>query len=120
MSAGGLGFATYTYERAQDRYEQAARLTGGNPAHGEEWLIRFGCTSCHTIPGLQRADGLVGPDLGQFSRRLYIAGRLENSPDNLTRWIVDPRAVDPRTAMPRTGISKNEARDIAAYLYAMP
>jgi cytochrome c1 len=104
----------------QSRQEAAARLAGGDPSRGAGSLVRYGCTGCHSIPGLPRADGLVGPDLGSLSRRVYIAGRLENSSDNLTRWIVDPKAIDPRTAMPRTGISENEARDIVAYFYAMP
>ena len=115
--AGGVGFAIYSYERAQKRSVEAARLTGGDPARGEGALVRYGCSGCHTIPGFQRADGLVGPELGGLSRRIYIAGRLENSPDNLVRWIVDPKSVDPKTAMPRTGISEAEARDVIAYLY---
>jgi cytochrome c1 len=43
---------------------------------------------------------------------------LLNTPENLVRWIVDPRAVNPHTAMPVTGISAAEARDVVAYLYA--
>ena len=35
-------------------------------------------------------------------------------------WIVDPRKVDPKSAMPATGITPEDARDVAAYLYAQP
>jgi cytochrome c len=31
--------------------------------------------------------------------------------------ILDPRGLDPKTRMPQTGISEQEARDVAAYLY---
>jgi cytochrome c1 len=55
-------------------------------------------------------------DLGA---RVYLGGRLTNTPGNLIRWIEDPRAVDPQTAMPTTGISKREARDMAAYLLTL-
>jgi cytochrome c2 len=64
--------------------------------------------------------GRVGPPLGGLKERVYIAGRLTNTPEHLIEWIVDPRAVDPKTAMPVTGVSKSEARHIAAYLLSLP
>jgi cytochrome c1 len=51
---------------------------------------------------------------------VYIAGRLTNAPEHLIDWIVDPRAADPRTAMPVTGVSRSQARHIAAYLLSLP
>ena len=51
------------------------------------------------------------------AQRVYVAGRLANTPDNLIRWIRDPRAVEPHTAMPAVGLDEAGARDIAAYLY---
>lgn len=48
--------------------------------------------------------------------RVYLAGVLPNTPENLVRWIYDPRGVSPRSAMPNTGVSEAEAREIAAYL----
>jgi cytochrome c1 len=33
------------------------------------------------------------------------------------QWIVDPHSVSPKTAMPVTGISIDDARDVAAFLY---
>jgi cytochrome c len=48
-----------------------------------------------------------------------IAGELPNSPDNLVRWIKDPKAVEPGTAMPDLGLTDDEARDVAAYLYTL-
>jgi len=44
---------------------------------------------------------------------------LPNSPENLIRWIVNRREVNPKTAIPVTGISEEEARDVAAYLYSL-
>jgi cytochrome c1 len=48
-----------------------------------------------------------------------IAGRLPNQPENLIRWIAHPQSVDPQTAMPDPGISEDEARHVAAYLYTL-
>ncbi|MGX9425484.1 MULTISPECIES: c-type cytochrome [Bradyrhizobium] len=104
---------------SQHRTERVARaMTGGDPSHAPEIMRRYGCTGCHTIPGVAGADGQVGTPLAGLRGRVYIAGVAANSPDNLVRWIVAPQAFSPRTAMPATGITEAEARDVAAYLYA--
>lgn len=86
---------------------------------GEELIQTYGCGTCHTIPGVRGADGLVGPPLTSFRERGYIAGRLTNTPENLARWIADPQDVDPETAMPDLGVSRSQAEDIAAYLHTL-
>ncbi len=91
----------------------------GDPQRGEALIRNYGCGSCHTIPGIYNARGLVGPPLMYFSRRTMIAGELPNSPDNLVRWLRNPKAVEPRTAMPDLGLSNDQAQDIAAYLYTL-
>jgi cytochrome c1 len=88
----------------------------GNPQHGRQLIVAYGCGSCHTIPGIYRARGLVGPPLYFFSRRTMIAGELPNNPDNLVRWLLNPKAVEPGTAMPAVGLNRQQAQDIAAYL----
>jgi cytochrome c len=91
--------------------------TGGNPQQGRQLIVTYGCGACHTVPGVRRADGLVGPRLADLRRRTYIAGVVPNTPENLVRWIEQPQAFSPRTAMPDVGASAAEARDITAYLY---
>jgi cytochrome c len=103
----------------RDRDESAAMLTGGDPRQGAALIDAYGCDACHTIPGIRGADAQVGPALGGVVERVYIAGVLKNTPENLVRWIQDPQAVDERTAMPTLGVSEREARHIAAYLYSL-
>ena len=98
---------------------EAAAMTGGDPSRGPDLLRKYGCQSCHTIPGVAGADGLVGPPLAGIASRSYIGGVLPNAPENMLRWIRDPRAVDPLTAMPNTGVTPSDARHIAAYLYTL-
>ena len=93
--------------------------TGGNIRAGRALLQAYGCGSCHVIPGVPDAQGLVGPPLYFWARRTYIAGELPNTPDNLVRWIVSPPSVEPGTAMPTLGVSDQQARDMAAYLYTI-
>lgn len=101
------------------RFAGAAALTGGDPRAGREKARDAGCGSCHTIPGVPGARALVGPPLAGIAERMYIAGVLTNTPDHMVRWIQDPPAVDSATAMPSLGLTEADARDIAAYLYAM-
>jgi cytochrome c len=91
-------------------------VSGGDPAAGKVLIMRYGCGSCHTVPGVRGADALVGPPLVHWSRRSFIAGKLANTPANLESWIEDPQAVWPGNDMPDLHVSPAEARNIAAYL----
>ena len=93
--------------------------TGGVAARGHATILIKDCGSCHTIPGVRGANGMVGPPLYFFSRRTYIAGQLPNSPENLVRWVRSPQSVEANTAMPNLGLSEQQARDVAAYLYTL-
>jgi cytochrome c len=97
----------------------ARQLTGGEPRRGPQQIRNYGCDSCHTIPGVLTADATVGPPLTQVARRTYLAGRIENTPENMIRWIRQPLSVDEKTAMPNTGVTERDARDIVAYLYTL-
>jgi cytochrome c2 len=99
--------------------DEARGLTGGDPARGRFALDAYGCGTCHTIPGVPEARGLVGPPLTHFANRLYVAGAAPNTPDNLVAWIEGPRRLAPETAMPDLGVGQFDARDIAAYLYTL-
>ena len=95
------------------------QVAGGEVARGRLLLAQYQCGSCHQIPGVDNARGMAGPGLDVFGRRSYVAGFLPNYPDALVRWIVDPPAVKPGTAMPAMGVSAQDARHMAAYLYSL-
>ena len=102
---------------ACDAAGTARVMPDADPEAGRVLITRFGCGTCHVIPGVRAADGLVGPPLTDWSRRVYLAGRYPNSPDNLVRWLLDPPRHAPATVMPDLDLSPEQARDIAAYLY---
>ena len=106
-------------EAALDARNAAAAMTGGDPERGAVIARKYGCQACHTIPGVVGADGLVGPPLSGIASRSYIGGVLANTPENMVRWIRDPKGVDSLTAMPNTGVTESDARHIAAYLYTL-
>jgi cytochrome c1 len=65
-----------------------------------------------------RTAALAQP-LSAWRHRSYIAGRLPNRPDVLARWIAAPQALVPGTAMPSMGVSPEDARAMAAYLFSL-
>jgi cytochrome c len=115
------GYAGYLVQRESDwRYRHIVAVTrGGDPDRGRSAIQRYGCGRCHTISAIRNANGLVGPPLDGIAKRIYIAGVVPNTPDEMIAWIRNPRAIDAKTAMPDTGVTLEDARDIAAFLYTL-
>jgi cytochrome c2 len=99
---------------------QAAKDNGhpvsGDATAGAALIRKLGCGSCHDIPGIVDAHGMVGPPLGHIAQRQFIAGVLRNTPDNMTTWLRFPQRIVPGNAMPDLAISDHDARQITAYL----
>lgn len=87
-----------------------------DPGNGERLLSTYGCTACHSIPGVPGANRAVGPPLEGFAKRSFIAGLLPNTPEMRVRWIMNPQRIDPGNAMPDLRVGLGEARDMSAYL----
>lgn len=88
-------------------------------ARGREVIAQAGCTSCHTVPGINWPKGQFGPGLQGFAASNLIAGTLPNRPDVLAAYVRNAPEVLPGTTMPAMPISEGEARDVAAYLYTL-
>ena len=99
--------------------EQAPPALGGDPENGKLLLRQFACGSCHEIPGVAAARGKVGPPLEGVATRVYLAGVLPNTPQNMASFIRAPHKADPKTAMPDMGVTEAHARDMVAYLYRL-
>lgn len=108
----GLGLCTAACQRAS--------TPGlGDVDRGSFVIGQAQCGSCHVIPGIAGADGLAGPPLRGFASRSVIAGVIANTPAGLVSWLRAPQAVVPGNAMPDMGLSEQQARDAAAYLYSL-
>jgi cytochrome c1 len=118
MTMGAVAAALASCHSSPSR-ESPPQVPEGDPAAGADLIARFGCGSCHTIPGIPEADGQVGPPLAGFAGRQVIAGQLPNNAENLIAWIVDPPSIEPGTAMPNLNVTEEQARDIAAYLFTL-
>lgn len=116
-------FAYWQWKQAQPQpgSEDAALV-----AHGRELFTVKTCAGCHTIRGHQFA-GIVGPDLTHFgSRTTVAAAMLENTPENLHRWLAHPDEVKPGNLMWRNGylvnhieLSDDDVNALVAYLHSL-
>jgi cytochrome c2 len=116
----GAALAGIVWEYARERTQMrvhAATITGGDPRRGEAMFIQYGCGSCHALKNVRTATGTVGPPLDGIALRMFLAGRLSNTPTNMERWVRDPQHVSPGTAMPDLDVGADDARDITAFLY---
>lgn len=101
-----------------------AQLAGAPPpsedllAQGKEIVETGACAVCHTVAGTT-AQGTVAPNLTGFGRRPFIAGVLENNPQNLTLWLDDPPAVKPGTKMPDYDLTTEQIQALVAYLESL-
>jgi cytochrome c len=102
-----------------DAKREAVEQTGGDPARGIAAMDKYGCNGCHIIPGVPGATSTIGPSLEKIASRTFLGGQIQNTPENMLRWIQQPQEIDPGTAMPNLGVTDADARDIAAHLYTL-
>lgn len=106
------------------RWVEAQQAPAAQPVEplaqqGYQVFMSKACVGCHTIAGTP-AQGKVGPDLTHVGSRTTIAaGLLENTPENLARWLEDPPAVKPGSLMPRLGLTPEEIQALVAYLSSL-
>ncbi len=90
----------------------------GNPAaaEGQTVFMRNACINCHTIAGTV-GTGRYGPDLTHLASRDTIAsGSVQNTPENLRKWIADPNSMKPGVLMPPMHLNDHDLDVITAYL----
>jgi cytochrome c len=94
-------------------------VAGGDPERGREAIVRYECNTCHRIPGVEADNGRTAPALTVWANRAFVAGIMPNTPENVMDFIQDPQRYRPGTAMPDLGVTDDDARDIAAYLFTL-
>jgi cytochrome c oxidase subunit 2 len=96
--------------------ENAHTPDSGEAAEGMQIFMDMTCRNCHTIRGTP-ADGIVGADLTHVASRRKIAGGvLDFSPEDLTRWLLNPQYIKPGCHMPNLDLAAPRVHKLAAYL----
>lgn len=105
-------------------------VSGNSPAAGGPAAVGYGlfqskgCIGCHAITGYPGAAGIIGPNLTHVASRQHIvAGWLENTPDNMKRWLRDPNEVKPDNimgqAIKKDTLTPQEIDALTAYLESL-
>lgn len=119
-------------EQTSPQLQQPGQAVAAEPdlvAQGREIFHSSTCIACHAIQGTN-AQGEVAPNLTLLGRRGTIAaGWLENTQENLVRWIAAPTDVKPGALMPgvneagggwpATNLSEDQVEAVAAYLASL-
>jgi cytochrome c oxidase subunit 2 len=93
-----------------------ATPTEGEPGEGAKYFQELSCASCHTIRGTA-AGARIGPDLTHVaSRETLAAGRLDNTPANLAKWLLEPDLIKPGCHMPNLHLPRQQQDALVAYL----
>lgn len=86
---------------------------------GEQLFFSQTCVNCHAIQGTT-ATATIGPDLTYVARRKELGGGvIENSTENLARWLKDPQKIKPGSKMPDFNLSNEEVAQLVAYLESL-
>jgi cytochrome c oxidase subunit 2 len=99
------------------RQQQPATEPASEEARqGQEVFLSQPCAGCHTVRGTDAA-GTQGPDLTHIgSRRSLAAGTLDNTPENMSRWLHDPQGVKPDNLMPNLPLTDEQVDQLVAYM----
>jgi cytochrome c oxidase subunit 2 len=101
--------------------EQQRQPAAEDPAvsAGKAAFLSQSCVNCHRIRGTS-AKGNYAPDLTHLmSRDTLASGMIENTPDNLQRWVADPQPIKPGCLMPAFNLGDREREDIVRYLLTL-
>lgn len=115
-----------------DSTQVAAAEMGGDAAArielGRKTFESGVCIACHAINGTN-AMGMLGPNLTMLGRRTTLVGWLDNTPENLARWITAPKSIKPGALMPGvaepggnfppTNLSEEQVRAVSEYLWSL-
>lgn len=100
---------------AAERRAEAAAPTTSTAQLGQTVFIRS-CGACHAVAGTP-ALGRYAPDLTHFASRPTIgAGALENTPQNLARWIHNAPGIKEGARMPAMPLDQTELQAVVRYL----
>jgi cytochrome c oxidase subunit 2 len=97
----------------------AAPPAAAAQARGQQIFLTSRCVMCHAVRGTSAA-AIMGPDLTHIaSRQTIAAATLPNTPDHLSRWIVDSQAIKPGNKMPPNELKPEDLQALLSYLESL-
>jgi cytochrome c oxidase subunit 2 len=87
----------------------------GAAGRGRKVFQQYVCMNCHAVSGLS-TNGTAGPDLTHVAGRQTLGGGVvDNTSENLARWLENPQAIKPGCLMPGFNLTKQQARDLTVF-----
>jgi cytochrome c oxidase subunit 2 len=88
----------------------------GLALRGQQIYQAQSCGQCHAIAG-SGSNAVVGPNLTHVASRWSIgAGVLDNTPENMQRWLANPQEFKPGAVMPNYRLSPDQLQALTAYM----
>lgn len=98
------------------RQQQQPAADNASVGEGRKVFESESCINCHNVRGTV-ANGRFGPDLTHLMSRTTIAsGVVQNTPENLKRWVADPDTFKPGSLMPSMHLTEQQLDQLTAYL----
>jgi cytochrome c oxidase subunit II len=86
---------------------------------GRDAFLAESCINCHRVRGTV-ANGSYAPDLTHLMSRTTIAGgMIENTPEDVHRWVHDPQSIKPGCLMPAFGLDPRRLDLVVNYLLTL-
>ncbi len=110
-----------------DRYLAAEAKPAADPTEktalaDKNTFRALSCVNCHTIRDTQdtRVNGTFGPDLTHLmARKTLASGMIENTPENLQKWVFSPEAIKPGCLMAGFDLSDKDMKSVIGYLKSL-
>ena len=124
MSHANMRFRVVVHPKGE--FEQWVKAQQAPPVEPTDALAQQGkalfaqsaCVGCHAISGV--SAGVLGPNLNHFgSRKMFAAGLMATTAENLTKWIENPAHMKPGALMPNLGMKGEQSKALAAYLLSL-
>lgn len=96
--------------------QQKPPVEDASVAEGKRVFETQSCINCHRVAGTV-ANGRFGPDLTHLmSRETLASGAVQNTPENLKKWIADPGIFKVGCLMPAMQLTDKQLDEVTAYL----
>ncbi|MFN3152813.1 c-type cytochrome [Bremerella sp.] len=100
--------AEYLLSESRPRSQSKELPVKGSVSSGQNLVLSLGCTACHKIGELGRADVMGGPELTNIATK--------RPKEFFANWLKDPAKLNPDHRMPVYDLNDKERDDITAYL----
>jgi cytochrome c oxidase subunit 2 len=99
--------------------EQKPAANDPDGSAGRSAFLSQSCVNCHRIRGTSEKSNYAPELTHVMARKTLASGMVENTPENLRRWLADPQRIKTGCLMPAFGLDDRDRDDIVRYLLTL-